>query len=144
MVLDTRLQAFLDYFNQLSNQNLATTQTIYHPQVLFIDPVHQIEGRDTLICYLEHGYQRLNYAKFTAEQGVVHADTGFLSWQMCLSHPAIAQGKVITVNGCSALRWQDDLVIYHRDYYDLTEMVYQHIPVLSWLTGKVKQKMADK
>ncbi|CAM5224665.1 transcriptional regulator [Alishewanella longhuensis] len=59
---------------------------------------------------------------------------------MCLSHPAIGKGKEITVHGCSALRWQDDQIIYHRDYYDLTEMVYQHIPVVSWLTGKVPKR----
>lgn len=144
MLVDARIQAFLDYFNQLSNSNLSSTQAIYHKEVQFIDPVHQIQGRDQLISYLEHGYQRLNYAKFTAEQAAVTGNQGFLSWQMCLSHPAIGKGKEITVHGCSALRWQDEQIIYHRDYYDLTEMVYQHIPVVSWLTGKVRQKMADK
>lgn len=144
MLVDPRIQAFLDYFNQLSNSNLSSTQAIYHKEVQFIDPVHQIHGRDQLISYLEHGYQRLNYAKFTAEQAAVTDNQGFLSWQMCLSHPAIGKGKEIVVYGCSALRWHEDQIIYHRDYYDLTEMVYQHIPVISWLTGKVRQKMADK
>lgn len=144
MLIDARIQNFLDYFNQLSNSNLATTDTIYHQDVQFIDPVHQITGRNQLVSYLEHGYQRLNYARFKAEQAAVTGDSGFLSWQMCFSHPAIGNGKEISVHGCSALRWQDGKIIYHRDYYDLTEMVYQHIPVVGWLTNKVRQKMADK
>lgn len=142
-MLDKRLQDFLDYFNQLSNSNLLSTETIYHPNVQFIDPVHQINGRDALISYLQHGYQRLNYAKFTADQGVITHNQGFISWQMCLSHPAIGKGVEIIVHGCSALRWEDNQIIYHRDYYDLTEMVYQHLPVIGWLTSKVRQKMAD-
>lgn len=144
MLVDARIQAFLDYFNQLSSSSMNSTETIYHPQVEFIDPVQQIIGREALISYLKHGYQRLNYAKFTAEQAAVSGDTGFLSWQMRFSHPAIGNGKEIGVCGCSALRWQDEQIIYHRDYYDLTEMVYQHLPVIGWLTAKVRQKMADK
>ncbi len=141
-MLEPRLQAFLDYFNGLSGQGEPQSLSIYHNDVTFIDPVHQIKGRDALQCYLNHGYQRLNFALFEPVNGVSAGDTGFLSWIMTYSHPAIANGKKIQVHGTSELRWEGDNIIYHRDYYDLTDMVYQHIPVLSWLTGQVKRKMA--
>ncbi|HBN88343.1 MAG TPA: nuclear transport factor 2 family protein, partial [Rheinheimera sp.] len=38
---------------------------------------------------------------------------------------------------------QNELITYHRDYYDLTEMVYQHLPIIGWLTAKVKQRMSS-
>lgn len=142
-MLEPRLQRFLDYFNQLASSNLNEPLDIYHVEVEFIDPVHRISGREALQLYLQHGYQRLNFAQFTALQGVVQQDSGFLSWIMTFSHPAIAQGQRIEVHGCSELRWQGAQIIYHRDYYDLTEMVYQHVPLVGWLTTKIKQKMSD-
>jgi len=142
-MLDQRLQNFLDYFNQLSSSSLSEPLDIYHLDVEFIDPVQRITGREALQLYLQHGYQRLNFAKFSALQGVVNQDAGFLSWVMTFSHPAIAKGQRIDVHGCSELRWQGSQIIYHRDYYDLTEMVYQHLPVVGWLTTKIRQKMSD-
>ena len=141
-MLDPRLHAFLDYFNQISGQHDIAPTALYHKDVSFIDPVHQIQGAAALQRYLNHGYQRLNYARFEPITGACSGDVGFLSWVMSYSHPAIGKGKEISVQGCSELRWRGEQIIYHRDYYDMTEMVYQQIPVLGWLTGQVKRKMA--
>ena len=64
---------------------------------------------------------------------------------MKFRHQAIGNGKLISVEGCSALQFDaDGLIVHHRDYYDMTDMVYQHVPVLNWLTAIIKRKMADQ
>lgn len=141
-MLDPKLQAFLDFYNSLSANGLDAIADYYAEQVQFIDPVHEINSRSALQHYLAHGYQRLNYARFTPVSGLCQGERGFLSWQMRFSHPAFAKGQEILVHGSTELAWQDGRICYHRDYYDLTEMVYQHIPVLGWLTRQVKQKIA--
>lgn len=138
------LQQFVDFYNDLSANNLGSLAAIYHPDVQFIDPVHEIHGIAALEHYFAHAYARLSSCHFEPVQQAVQDSQGFLSWVMTLSHPAIAAGKNIEVQGCTVLRWhKDGRIIYHRDYYDLTDMVYRHIPVLGWLTAKVKQKMAQ-
>ncbi|WP_296299452.1 nuclear transport factor 2 family protein [Rheinheimera sp.] len=139
-----RLQQFVDFYNALSASNLADLSRLYHQDVVFVDPVHQIKGLQGLQSYFEHAYERLNSCHFTPVQQAGTAEQGFISWRMRLSHPAINKGELFDVEGCSELRWhQDGRIIYHRDYYDLTDMVYRHIPLLGWLTAKVKQKMAQ-
>jgi limonene-1,2-epoxide hydrolase len=138
------LQQFVDFYNGLSANNLTSLATLYHPDVQFIDPVHEIHGIAALEQYFAHAYARLNSCHFAPVQQAAQGHQGFLSWTMTLSHPAIAAGKEIKVQGCTALHWHTDVrIIYHRDYYDLTDMVYRHIPLLGWLTAKVKQKMAQ-
>jgi len=139
-----RLENFVSFYNQLSSQNLAVLAQLYHPDVRFIDPVHQIDGLSALQQYFDHAYARLDSCSFMAKAMAGQATQGFVSWQMQFSHQAIAGGEMITVDGCTELHWhQDGRIIYHRDYYDLTQMVYQHVPVVAWLTGKIKQKMAQ-
>lgn len=139
-----RVQNFVSFYNQLSAQNLAVLSELYHPAVQFIDPVHHIKGLTALQQYFDHAYARLDSCRFVAKSMASHSTQGFVSWQMQFSHQAIANGGLISVDGCTELQWhQDGRIIYHRDYYDLTQMVYQHVPVVAWLTGKIKQKMAQ-
>lgn len=138
------LAQFVAFYNQLNIKNLSTLDSIYDAQVQFIDPVHSILGRDALQAYFQHAYERLSYSQFEVKHAVGDHERGFVSWQMQFAHPAIGGGQPQLLDGCSELvRGADGKVQYHRDYYDLTQLVYQHVPVLSWMTAKVKQKMAQ-
>lgn len=141
----SRIEDFVCFYNSLNADTLASLQQVYHPDVLFSDPVHSIHGLPALQAYFGHAYARLTDSHFHALQMAANGQIGFVSWQMRIRHPAIANGNEIQVDGCSELRWHEDgLIIWHRDYYDLTQMVYQHIPVIGWLTSKVKQQMAKE
>lgn len=142
-VTSSRIDQFLAFYNGLSSSNIDNVAGLYHPDIVFIDPVQQISGRQNLIAYFQHAYARLNYCQFVATGVVQQAEQDCLSWQMTLSHPAIAGGKQIIVDGCSVLQWQQRQIIAHRDYYDLHQMVFQHIPVLGWATQKITRRMAD-
>lgn len=140
--MDSRLSAFLAFYNQLSHQGLQSLKDLYHIEIEFIDPVHHLQGRQQLQDYFEHAYQRLTYCQFSMVSHSASAECGFISWQMTLQHPAINKGRTIVVPGCTELRWQQGLISYHRDYYDLTDLVYQHLPVLGYIINKIKHKMA--
>lgn len=141
----SRLEDFVRFYNSLNANNLGSLAALYHPDVVFCDPVHQISGLPALRDYFAHAYARLTESHFHVQSMAASSQTGFVSWQMRIRHPAIAQGNEILVDGCSELRWQEDgFIIAHRDYYDLTQMVYQHLPVIGWLTSKVKQQMAKE
>ncbi|MDP4536723.1 nuclear transport factor 2 family protein [Alkalimonas collagenimarina] len=138
------LLQFLQFYNGLSNNNLSVIHELYHPDVVFVDPVHKIEGSAALEQYLSHAYARLSHCHFTAKTHCQQGDCGFISWQMEFSHQAIGKGKHIKIDGCTELAWHaDGRIVFHRDYYDLTDLVYQHLPVLGWATAQVKRRMAN-
>lgn len=141
--LSLRVNGFLQFYNSLSSSNLSTLALLYHPDIEFIDPIHKVAGCAALRRYFSHAYEGLLSCTFTPEHCVEQGEQAMLSWQMDFSHKAIGSSKTIRVDGCSVLRWQDGLIIYHRDYYDVNAMVYRHIPVLGWLTDKVNRRLAN-
>ena len=50
--------------------------------------------------------------------------------------------KYINVDGITQLKVVDDIIVYHKDYYDLGEMVYEHIPLLGYFVKKIKTRLA--
>jgi len=140
-----RLDLVLDFYNNLSQNNLTTLADLYATNVEFIDPVHHMLGLDQLQQYFSHAYARLSSCHFMATAKIANQDQGCLSWVMTFTHEAIGNGKSISVHGCSVVHWNSEgKISYHRDYYDLNEMVLQHIPLLGWVTKKIKQKMAKE
>lgn len=138
-----RLANFVDFYNQLSFSNLETLRQLYAPEVEFIDPVHRISGLSELEKYFAHAYQNLQHCEFEMGAHGVGPHWGFVSWQMRFRHNAIGAGALIVVDGTTELTYNaEGKIIRHRDYYDLTQMVYQHLPVIGWLTGKVRSRMA--
>ncbi len=139
-----RLERFVEFYNQLNFSNLDTLRELYADQVEFIDPVHQILGLAALEQYFAHAYQNLQQCEFEMGAHGVGPHWGFVSWQMRFCHPAINAGALIVVDGSTELTYNEaGKIIRHRDYYDLTQMVYQHLPVIGWLTGKVRNRMAQ-
>jgi hypothetical protein len=139
-----RLSGFVDFYNRLNFSNLETLQQLYAVDVEFIDPVHHIRGLAALEQYFAHAYENLQQCEFELGPRGVGPHWGFVSWQMRFRHQAIGAGQLIVVDGCTELTYNaQGLVTRHRDYYDLTQMVYQHLPVIGWLTGKVRSRMAQ-
>jgi hypothetical protein len=139
-----RLDGFLEFYNNLSQNNLASLTELYADNVEFIDPVHHMVGLDQLQLYFSHAYARLNSCHFVATTKIANQHQGCLSWVMTFTHEAIGKGRPISVHGCSVVHWNSEgKIAYHRDYYDLNDMVLRHIPLLGWVTNKIKQKMAN-
>ena len=145
MAINPNLQRFVDFYNRLSATNLDELALVYAEDVIFVDPVHQISGLNALTEYFEHAYARLEFCQFEVLKATGDEQLGFVSWTMRFKHQAIGHGKLIEVEGCTALTFNEQgLIIHHRDYFDLTQMVYQHLPLVGWLTTTIKRKMADQ
>jgi|LauGreDrversion4_2_1035121.scaffolds.fasta_scaffold36750_5 limonene-1,2-epoxide hydrolase len=133
-----------DFYNQTSLANMKEmVEKFYAPDCVFEDSVTHIEGRDKLLSYYRHMYEGVSKIRFELGSQVRQGDEGFASWTMYLNTPKLEDGETVTVKGVSQFRYRGDSVVYHRDYFDLGEMVYEHVPIVGWLTRKVKARLAD-
>lgn len=136
------LTNFIDIYQKLSVDNLHLIKSIYHPEVTFVDPMHEINGINQLSEYFSSLYENLTQCNFTIENVIENTEQAAVYWHMAYQHPKLNKGKLINVSGHSHIKGKDGLVIYHRDYIDLGEMVYEHIPILGALTKWVKKRAA--
>jgi limonene-1,2-epoxide hydrolase len=138
---DTLLQQIKHFYLSFDHASIDALGDIYHPDVNFVDPIHQVSGLATLQDYFRNILQGVDYCHFEFSHCSVSHDQLFLVWQMRFRHPNLANGQEIVVPGVSHCQVQDQRVIYQRDYYDAGAMVYEHVPVLRFVINKVKQRL---
>lgn len=125
---------------------LARLESLYAPDVVFVDPLHRIEGRENLQHYFAGMMHNLSQCRFEFTQFICSGDDGgdgaeaVAFWTMHYSHPRLAGGRLLVLSGNSHLRFQQK-IYYHRDYFDAGAMLYEHLPLLGYAIKKVKQRM---
>jgi hypothetical protein len=137
------LSNFVKIYQTLSTDNLELLATIYHREVTFIDPIHELKGFDNLFQYFQDLYENLVSCDFVISNVIAQEDQAAIYWTMSYQHPKLNKGNVINVTGSSYIKGYEDKVIYHRDYLDLGSMLYEQLPVLGKLIKLIKNKAAN-
>ncbi len=136
---------------QISPEDL---EEIYANDVLFIDPITTHRGIEEVKHYFSNLLTQAQSCKFdisdvymcssanAGEEERKHSDvTHVANWTMKLTLKS--NSKEITLDGTTQLGVKNDSIIYHKDYYDLGEMVYEHVPILGFVVKKIKGKLAQ-
>ena len=129
-------------FNELSIDTFAILDDFYAENVEFADPLVVVHGLADLRAYYSKMYRRVEEISFEIHEEVAQDDTHVVTWTMRFRAKKMNRGNEILVDGNSIIRFRDDnKVIYHRDYFDMDQLVYRHIPVLKLLTGFINNRI---
>ena len=112
----------------------------YHDRVLFRDPLVERRGTTSLAQYLRSAYVNVTSCEFDFGEPAWNAHSVILPWSMTLEHPKLARGRAFIVEGVSLLQGQDDLIVFHRDYYDAGELLYENIPLLGRIIQWIRSR----
>ena len=142
MTEDKNIARFLDVYQKLRADNLQTLKTIYRDDIKFVDPAHSIAGIDAVMEYFSVLYNNVNNISFTFEPSLVNGSSGYVRWLMNFSHGRLAAGKSISVEGVTFLQFDEEGKVYfHRDYFDLGAMLYEHLPLLGRIVSSIKRRL---
>lgn len=130
------------YYQELSIESLAELSAIYSTNAVFEDPIHNIQGLESITRYFKQTMTNVSYCRFKIEDVLEGDNQAFMTWKMIFLHPKLNKGRKIILPGSSHLKF-DDRVFYQRDYYDLGHMIYQQIPILSYIIEKLKNRMTS-
>ena len=83
------VDALKSFYDELKTDNLDDMDDMYHDEVSFTDPIHQVVGLDDLKEYFKGTMENVEYCHFTFDDECVSEDKAYLSWQMRYSHPKI-------------------------------------------------------
>lgn len=136
---DRLIDRFITNINSLNQDNAKDVlQATYTEDVRFVDPVKTLNGLDELTKYFENLYKSVNKCHFKVNNYLPNSHSLSLEWVMHLQHQKISKNQEILLDGASFIQFNGDRVCYHRDYYDLGALVYEHIPVLGSVIKKVR------
>jgi hypothetical protein len=155
------VKRYIDTYNTLNKDNLSLLANIYDEQVSFTDPLSHVSGLNELEHYFLHLYENLKSCQFTVSEVLVDSmgfndnsqesnnreqtkERAALYWSMTMQHAKINQGREINVNGHSRLIAVDGKVIDQVDYFDVSTMIYEHIPLLGCAIRFIKTKASHQ
>ena len=137
------LKAFADTFASLQADNLHRLAELYSEDVEFRDPLHEVHGLADLEHYFSELYQNLRELRIDLHGwDTAGEDSGYLRWTLHYRHPRLAGGRPIALRGCSYLRWRQQRVYLHHDYFDAGALLYEHLPVFGGLIRWLKRRLA--
>lgn len=135
------IKDFCDYYQDLTQESLSQLDEIYTNDAEFIDPLHTIQGLKNITNYFENMVGNTIYCRFDIEAVLEGEGEAFVTWVMHFAHPKLNNGKNISVPGSSHLKF-NYAICYHRDYYDMGQMIYEQIPLLKTLIAKIKNRIS--
>lgn len=133
------------FFDNLSKDQLQLVDQFYDKDVVFQDPIHQLNGAAAVKQYYAKLYENVDSIRFEFGAGIESGNIMSLPWKMLLKTPAINKGRQISVDGVSVITFNSaGQAIHHRDYFDMGEFVYERVPVLGSIITFIKGKMSGK
>ena len=130
------LSRLLQWYAQLNLQNLQSISQYYTEELFFKDPVVEVYSLEQLQKYYARMLRRMNHADILFENIVEESHQAFVSWVMS----ARGMNKDYTVHGTSHFKFNRmGLCDYHRDYFDLTEEIYERMPLVGRFFKGIKR-----
>ncbi len=136
----TRLAQFILLFNQLTPAACRDLSEYYHDQAWFKDPFNEVTGCAAIEKIFQRMYLQVAQPRFEIREHLLQGQQAFIVWDFYFGLQR-KPDQLICIHGSSHLRFADDgRVIYHRDYWDVAEELYEKLPVLGSLMRFLKRR----
>lgn len=145
--MTTVLDKFASFYTDLASMQVSELSRIYSDNVTFVDPIKSHEGLEAVEDYFSSLLHNAKHCRFvihelTPNSAETNPTTCTITWTMEFKSNKLNSGNLISVDGITTLRLENDKITYHRDYYDLGQMVYEHVPLLGRVIKKIKRSVA--
>ncbi|MBT0585832.1 nuclear transport factor 2 family protein [Alteromonas oceanisediminis] len=145
----TPIEKFERFYLQLQSKDISNIGDVYADDIELVDPIATHHGLDTVTQYFGKLLKGTRECEFkilsilpTSAQDANHSTYDYVvEWKMSFSAKKLKANKVIQVDGVTLLKTSDTHVIYHRDYYDMGQLVYEHVPLLGHIVRRLKEQL---
>ncbi|MEE4250596.1 MAG: nuclear transport factor 2 family protein [Alcanivoracaceae bacterium] len=115
---------------------------VYAEQIFFGDTLHTYHDRDELRSYLILTAKRVDTIEVDVRHVVVDGHDVWLNWRMATSAKALGKRMNAETIGMTHLRFDEQgKVVLHQDYWDSSEGVLIHIPIIGGLVRWTRNKL---
>lgn len=134
----------ITFFQDLNKDTIHLVDAFYDEDVVFVDPMVRLNGRESLRVYYKNLYDQVQSVSWNFLAEIKDKNQTVLPWTMTLKAENLNKKHPIVVDGVSVLTFggKQGKVVYHRDYFDMGAFVYEGLPVLGGMVRFVKGKMA--
>ncbi|MGB3725504.1 MAG: nuclear transport factor 2 family protein [Glaciecola sp.] len=134
------IDKFSSFYTDLASMQVSELASIYSEDVKFVDPIASHQGLSAVEAYFSRLLHNAKYCTFTihnkekTESGLYVVD-----WTMSFTSKRMNSGQPISVDGITMLKVIGNKITFHRDYYDLGQMIYENVPLLGRVIKRIKR-----
>ena len=133
-----KLDALRAYYENLRAADVARMGEFYDAHAYFRDPFNEVRGLAKVQRIFAHMFETLENPRFEVRDAFCEGDQGFMTWDFLFT----ARGRPMRIHGSSHLRFAPDgKVIYHRDYWDAAEELWEKLPLLGGVLRWLKKRL---
>lgn len=122
-----RIKSIFERFGPELDAALIEAEPMYHPELVFQDPLQTLHGRDAFMEMNRRLMRRFRHIRFDVGELLESDSAIFLSWTMTMTSWL---GPTLKVPGVTHIRLADGLIVEHRDYWDILGATMDALPVL--------------
>lgn len=136
------IKKFSAFYTDLESMKLSELPLIYSANITFIDPIAEHHGLAAIEAYFSKLLHNAKFCKFSIHSAEQTLEGNYVVvWTMSYTSSRVNKGQAISLDGITLLKIENEKVIYHRDYYDMGQMVYEHVPLLGRIVKRIKKGM---
>lgn len=138
------LARFARFFEDFSGDRIGRLlEATYAEDVFFNDTLKTIQGRSALTHYLADSASAVEDCRVEVLDSTRNAEGEHLiRWRMRIRFKRFRRGVDTETVGLSHLRFDaDGRVVYHQDYWNAADGLYEHIPLIGQLIRMVKRRL---
>jgi steroid delta-isomerase len=140
--IDPRVARVQQFFETMSLDSLQQIVQIYTADARFKDPFNDVRGVAEIRRVFAKIATQVEVPSFGVTHAVCQGDDAFLTWDFGFEMKRWRQDEQV-IHGASHIRFAaDGRVVYHRDYWDAAEELYEKLPVLGILMRWLKRQAA--
>jgi hypothetical protein len=132
---------YLDFFENLSiNTPFEEYKKVFDLNGKFKDPFHEVIGLEKIYKIFQNMYVKLDNPKFKIIEVIEKDNIIYIKWNFEFRFKN--QSKQESFEGISRVEFNNEgKAISHVDYWDCVENLYEKIPILSFFTKLIKNKL---
>lgn len=138
------LARFAQFFSNFAPDRIRTLlPDTYAEDVYFNDTLKAVEGRAALAHYLGESAEAVESCRVEILETTRTAnDEHLVRWSMMIRFRKFRRGVDTWTVGMSHLRFDaGGHVVYHQDYWNAADGLFQHLPVIGTLIAAVKRRL---
>lgn len=135
------MNGLIDYFESLTSETVSHIGSNYAEQAWFKDPFNEVQGLEKITPIFECMFEQVLNPRFEVHSAIEQGSQAFIAWDFIFQMKRFKKGELQVCRGSSHLKFDESgKVIFHRDYWDTSEELYEKIPYLGALMRWLKKQ----
>ena len=138
------LARFASFFSSFASDRIPRLlPETYAQDVYFDDTLKTVRGLEALGHYLAESAEAVEDCRVTIHETTRTAnDEHLVRWSMMIRFKKLRRGVDTWTVGMSHLRFDaQGRVVYHQDYWNAADGIFQHIPLLGTAIAAIKRRL---